>query len=261
MKNIFKLIVLSLFLYSCGDFEPVIYDESNVGIGFNTGSTNAVVTPSGTVVTIPVEATNITNADRSFNVSVDTEEEIDPETTTGSAADYTVGTITIPAGEFQGNLTVTFGNYDNLPDLITQKLVLDLDLPAGVGVIGSDTTEINYIKAVICNDLVLTLNEDAYADERDWNITDSDGNIVVQCSDFTDCPGGAPSGSIPAAQYVYDITLEDGCYTFNITDSFGDGQFDGSITGGYSLECSVITHAANTGNWGASDSTDFCVNP
>jgi len=54
--------------------------------------------------------------------------------------------------------------------------------------------------------------------------------------------------------------LPDGCYTFTIFDSFGDGLFDGNITGNYSLKCSIINHASGEGNFGSSETTDFCVN-
>jgi hypothetical protein len=57
------------------------------------------------------------------------------------------------------------------------------------------------------------------------------------------------------------MTLADGCYTFTIYDSYGDGQFDGTNNGTYSLDCSIINAANGGGNWGSSESTDFCVNP
>jgi hypothetical protein len=68
--------------------------------------------------------------------------------------------------------------------------------------------------------------------------------------------------SEPSTTYGIDsMYLDDGCYTFNIYDSYGDGQFDGVTTGNYSLDCSIINVANGEGNWGSSESTDFCVNP
>jgi len=255
MKNIIKLFILSLLVSSCGDFEPVVYDQINgqTGIGFTTVESSVTVPVAGISTTITVQTTNKLSSARTFGVAVD-------ESSTGSSADYTIGTLSIPAESYEGTLDVTFGNFDNLPDLVTNKLVLNLDLPEGASVVGSSSTTINYVKAVVCNDLTLTINEDNYADERDWTITDSSGAIVAQCSDYAICPGGAPSGSLAPAQYVYDMTLSNGCYTFTIFDSYGDGLFDGSTTGDYALTCSVISHAAGSGNFGASESTDFCVN-
>jgi hypothetical protein len=257
MKNIIKLMCVTLlFVTSCSDFEPVVYDSVNgqTGLGFTTTTTNVVVPPEGVTATINVQSTKTTSSDRTFNVSVNEAE------STGTAADYTIGSLTIPANSYDGTLTVTFNNFDNLPDLVTNKLVLNIELSNGVAVVGSAKTTINYVKAVVCNDMVFTINEDAYADERNWQITDSTGAIVVQCSDYTDCPQGAPSGSIPAQQYVYMFNLPDGCYTFTIFDAFGDGLFDGNTTGDYELSCSIIVHAAGEGNFGSEESTDFCVN-
>lgn len=253
MKNFIKVLVIGLLMSSCGEFEPVIYDPSSdqTGIGFTTAVTDIVVPQEGTTVTVSVQATNTTSNARSFDVAVDT------ESSNGSSADYTIGSITIPAGSFEGTLEVTFGNFDNLPDLVTNILVLNLDLPSGVAVVGSDSTTFRYVKEVVCNDLTLTLVEDNWAEERDWNITDSTGAIVVQCSDFGDCPTGI---SLDPATYTWNFTLPDGCYTFTITDSFGDGQSDGQIVGNYQLSCSIIVHAANEGNWGSEDVTDFCLN-
>lgn len=258
MKNI-KLILASLVIMAfvgCDQEDAninKIYDGSQVGVGFTATATSVVIPEEGITVTVPVQSTTTSTEARTYNVSVD-------EASSGSSADYSIGTLTIPAGEFDGSLDVTFGNFDNLQDAVSYELILNLDLPAGVSVVGAGSTTFNYLKKLICNDLNLTIVEDAYADERDWRITDSTGAIVIQCSDYDDCPGGAASGSIPAATYSYDFNLPDGCYTFTITDSFGDGIFDGNITGSYELTCSIITHAIGEGNFGSEASTDFCVN-
>ncbi|MBT7851356.1 MAG: hypothetical protein HN714_07575, partial [Formosa sp.] len=119
--------------------------------------------------------------------------------------------------------------------------------------VGSKTTTINYNKYLICNDFVLTMNEDSYSDERSWDVTDAAGDVVESGDGYEFVSGGQ--------QIVETMTLADGCYTFTIYDSYGDGQFDGTNTGNYSLDCSIINVASGVGNWGASDSTEFCVNP
>ncbi|MFT7386640.1 MAG: hypothetical protein ACI82E_001406, partial [Nonlabens sp.] len=57
-----------------------------------------------------------------------------------------------------------------------------------------------------------------------------------------------------------DIFLADGCYTATITDSYGDGQLDGTVTGNYTITCSILTFASGGGGFGASQSRSFCVN-
>lgn len=230
-----------------------IYDGSQVGVGFTTTASSVIIPEEGITSTVNVQSTTTSTTDRTYGVTVD-------DASSGTSADYSIGTLTIPANSYDGTLDVTFGNFDNLTDAVSYELILNLDLPEGVSVVGSESTTFNYLKKLICNDVTLTLVEDAYADERDWQITDSSGAIVVQCSDYSDCPGGAPSGSIAATTYVYNFNLPDGCYNITIFDSFGDGMFDGNTTGNYSLTCSIITHAFGEGNWGGSDSTDFCIN-
>lgn len=256
MKKLIYLLFIAVFAFSCEDIEDVVYDNNGqTGVGFQLETVNTVVSSnSGATVTIPVQSTVTSSSDRSFDVSVNLEE------SNGTADNYSIGSVVIPANSYEGNLVVNFTD-NSLVEFEEYLLVIDLALPSGAAVVGAETVEITYLKAIVCNDVTLTINEDAYADERDWNITDSDGNIVVQCSDYADCPGGQPSGSVAAAQYVYNFTLADGCYTFNISDSYGDGQFDGTTTGNYSLKCSIIVHAENEGDWGSEDSTDFCVNP
>ncbi len=256
MKKIVILFTLSALLASCDEnVEPILYDNVNgqVGVSFLNNFISVVVPEEGTTASVPVQVTTVSNVDRMFSVSVN-------EASTASSADYSLGNIVIPANEYEGTLTVTFDNFDGLADLTTFNLILDLSLEPGQVAVGAASTTFSYVKEVVCNDLTLTIAEDNYADERDWQITDSTGAIVVQCSDYDNCPNGAPSGSIPPATYNYDFNLPDGCYTFTILDAFGDGLADGSVTGNYELKCSIIIHAFGEGNFGGQESTDFCVN-
>jgi hypothetical protein len=256
MKN-YKIILLLLSVVvlsvSCDKDDAnsdTVYDNVNgqLGLGFTAPESPTIIVP---VDDITVEAefavTTLSTSERSFDVSVNN------ELTDGAAADYTLGTINIPANSYTGSLSVTFSNFNNLPDLVVQKLVVDVTTPANAAVVGFDSYTFNYLKYIICNDLVLVLNEDTYADERTWEIADESGAIVAQGGPYPQIAGGQ--------QIVENINLADGCYTFTILDSFSDGQFDGNVTGNYSLDCSIINHAAGEGNWGGSDSTEFCVNP
>jgi len=259
MKKIKKLVILLLVCtaFSCDEnVDPILYDNVNgqTGISFLTSFTSVIVPEDGITVTVPVQITTVSTSERSFNVSVN------EEASTGSSADYVVGDLIIPANEYEGTVSVTFDNFDNLEDLATFNLVLELALEDGIASYNNGSTTLSYLKKVLCNDLTLVLNEDAYADERNWEITDSSGNIVVQCSDYDDCPSGEPSGSVAPAQYTYNFNLPDGDYTFTIYDSYGDGMSDGNIVGNYRLSCSVIVHAQGSGDFGGSESTMFTVN-
>lgn len=252
MKKIFILLTSLVFLCSCDEtVDPILYDTVNgqTGVSFLNSFTSVIVPEAGVTVSVPVQVTTISNVDRSISVQVNS-------ASTGTNADYSVGDIVIPANAYEGDLNVSFGNFENLEDLMTFELILDLALEDDQVAVGNTSTTFNYLKKVICNDLLLVINEDAYGSERDWEITDASGAIVVSCADFG-CPFNDVTGG---EQNQAMFTLPNGTYTFTIYDAFGDGLFDGTITGNYKLTCSVITHAQGEGNFGASESTIFVVN-
>jgi|TARA_B110000114_G_C15088571_1_gene397376 hypothetical protein len=246
-------ILSALFVFgsfmACEQNDAIIdnvYDNSGqTGVGFTASSTSVAVRPEGASATLVVQATTTSTTARSYDVVVDA-------TSTGAIGDYTVGTVTIPADSYDGTLTVSFVDT-NLAEGVAYTLVLDLDLPAGVAVVGSKMSTINYNKYLICNDFVLTMNEDTYAAERSWDVVDAAGDVVESGDGYSNISGGQ--------LIVETMTLADGCYTFTIYDSYADGQEDGNTTGNYSLDCSIINVANGEGNWGASEATDFCVNP
>ena len=247
-KVISALFVLLSFMACDQDDANVenIYDNNGqTGVGFTTASASVSVRPEGSSVTLDVQSTTTSTSERNFDVIVNGD-------TTGNISDFTLGSIIIPAGEYNGTLDVSFVD-DNLVDGVAYTAVLDLDLPAGVAVVGAGAVTINYNKYLLCNDFVLTINDDSYSDERSWDVTDATGNIVVEGGGYSFISGGQ--------LIVETMTLEDGCYTFTIYDSYADGQFDGNMEGNYSLDCSIINAASGGGNWGASESTEFCVNP
>lgn len=253
MKKINFILALLMLtvVYNCDKDDAIVntvYDSVNgqTGVGFVTGASSVIVPPEGITSTVGIRTTNTTDVDRTFNVSVN------EELSSGNSADYVIGTVNVPANSYEGSISVTFQNFDNLPDLVNQTLVLDLDLPEGTAVVGQPSVTFTYLKFVICNDLELVINGDQYGSETTWEVTDSEGAVVESGGPFSDIVGGA--------QYNFSFTLDDGCYTFTIYDAFGDGLFDGNITGNYALTCSVITHASGSGNFGGSQSTDFCVN-
>lgn len=249
LKIILASLLLLAFMGCDKEDAPIntVYDNINgqTGVGFSVQNQSVIVPEEGITVTVPVRVTTLSTSDRTFNVSVD-------PSSTGNSQDYTIGSVTIPAGSYFGSFSVTFGNFDNLPDLVNQTLVVNLDLPDGTAVVGSETVTFTYLKKIICNDLMLVINADTFGSETTFEITDASGAIVQSGGPFSDVSGGRT--------YSFNFSLPDGCYTFTIFDSFGDGLFDGSVTGNYALTCSLITHASGSGNFGSSESTDFCLN-
>lgn len=242
---IMSLLVLGFMACDTDDNINTVYDNVNgqTGIGFAATNFSASVKTTGTTITLPVQVTTISSAARNFNVSVD-------DSSVGPSSDHTLGSITIPADSYTGTLDVSFVDT-NLVEFETYTLVLNLDLSGGLAAVGAGQATINYNKYLICNDIELVLNTDFFADETSWEITDSTGAVVQSDGPFAQ----------GEAQYNYAFNLPDGCYTFTIFDAFGDGLFDGATTGNWTLSCSIITHSTGSGNFGGSNSTDFCVNP
>lgn len=257
-KNNIKYIALAFLValfVSCEKDDAIsnnIYDNSGqTGLGFLETNTQVMLSQQGEAsIEIPVQATTTSSSDRQFNVSVNT------DLTSGPASTYTLGTVTIPAGEYNGLLTVTLNNDNNeLNDLEIYVLSLDLDLPDGIALVGYDNYEIEYFSYVYCNDIEVKIKVDNYGSETSWEILDDTNTVVAS--------GGPYSDGVAGTTYSQDVYLADGCYTFTIYDSYGDGLYDGTNTGTYDVSCSIfsINHASGSGSFGSSISTDFCVNP
>jgi bacillolysin len=101
-----------------------------------------------------------------------------------------------------------------------------------------------------CTDVVLTINFDNYPEETSWNIKDNAGSTVASGGTY----GSQPDGST----LTETICLNDGCYTFTIYDSYGDGICCSYGNGSYSLANGADVIASG-GSFSSSDATDFCL--
>jgi len=243
-KNIYKFVLALavVFTYNSCEEDLIIYNgPTAISFAAASVSQNVSIPQEGLTVTIPVESTTASAEQRTFTVTVD-------ESSTGGSAEYTIGSAVIPANEYVGSLTVTF-NYDAIADGAVNTVVLNLLAPDG-GSSFRDSASIEYFREIVCNDVVVAINFDDYPGETTWEITSqADGSVVAS--------GGPYGGETSFSQSYF---LADGCYTFTIFDAFGDGICCGYGEGDYSVTCSILTHASG-GVFGASESTDFCVNP
>ncbi len=104
-----------------------------------------------------------------------------------------------------------------------------------------------------CNgtEATLTIVLDNYPEETTWSITnDATGATVASGGAY----GNFPDGSTVSE----DICLADGCYTFTIFDSYGDGICCAYGSGSYSLSGGGNTLASG-GAFGSSEATPFCI--
>jgi hypothetical protein len=102
-----------------------------------------------------------------------------------------------------------------------------------------------------CTDVTVTINLDNYPEETSWTITDANGAVVASGGTY----GSQPDGS------TVTITncLADGCYDFNIADSYGDGICCSYGNGSYTLTDANGNTLASGGSFGSSETTNFCI--
>jgi len=239
------LIIAVLFAFVSCEEENIVFDKENgqTGVSFATTAYNVSVPTEGLTLEVPVNVTTVSNADRTFDISVD-------EATVGDAANYALGSVAIPAGEYTGLLNVSL-NFDPLTDGTVYSLIVNLDAPEG-GVAFDETLEIEYFKEIVCNDIVVTIVTDTWGSETTWEITDASDAVVASGGPYANIDGGDT--------FTTDVYLEDGCYTFTIFDEYGDGQVYGEIVGNYSITCSILNVLEGGGAFGASESKEFCIN-
>ncbi|WP_353779118.1 hypothetical protein [Winogradskyella sp. 3972H.M.0a.05] len=246
MKRILYIFILSVILVSCDEtVDPTIYDPATgqTGIGFSSSFQSFTVPAEGVTRSVEVLSSTISSSDRTFATVVNAGTTANPE-------DYVLGQVTIPANSHVGSLDVMFLS-ENLEDFVTKTLIVDLSLDDSVFVSGSTSTTFSFTKEFICNDVELTLLLDTYPEETSWEITSqADGSVIAS---------GGPYGDEPDGSTISEtIFLEDGCYTFTIFDAFGDGICCNYGNGFYELSC-VLTLATGA-EFGAEESTNFCIN-
>ncbi|UGU15595.1 M12 family metallo-peptidase [Sinomicrobium kalidii] len=102
------------------------------------------------------------------------------------------------------------------------------------------------------SDVELSLTFDNYPEETSWEILDESSSVVAQGGTYDDEPDGS---TLAVSQ-----SLADGCYTFVIRDSYGDGICCSYGNGSYSLTNTETGEVLASGSsFNASESTDFCV--
>jgi hypothetical protein len=101
------------------------------------------------------------------------------------------------------------------------------------------------------NGVTLSLTLDNFPNETSWVLTDAGGATVASGGTY----GSEPDGSTITEEFC----LPDGCYSFTINDSFGDGICCSFGNGSYTLTDANGTVLASGGDFDSSETTDFCV--
>ena len=121
----------------------------------------------------------------------------------------------------------------------------------------TDSTACNFDPSAILDDgsciteglgFSLTILTDNYPGEITWDLADSTGAIVASGGPYADA----------ATTLVENFCAGEGCYTLTMYDSFGDGICCAYGAGNYDLTIDGTT-VASGGDYGASESTTFCI--
>ncbi len=105
------------------------------------------------------------------------------------------------------------------------------------------------------NTITLSLTTDCWENETSWDIVDGSSNVVASGSGYAD-----------QSTNLIDVCLEDGCYTLNVYDSYGDGLSGFDLGGCGQNGDFVLTDASSNvlaqmtvANFGFSESHAFCI--
>jgi hypothetical protein len=139
-----------------------------------------------------------------------------PYTWNGNLGFYQTEEITLPAMSF------TPGGTNSVVVTITS-------VNGGSGSIGqvaSQTKPISVASTATSNDLVVKVTTDQYGSETRWKLLNEAGTTIASGGPYTDAAG---SGAYPQADV--NVSAPNGCYTLEVTDSYGDG-FDSGYGNG-----------------------------
>ena len=100
------------------------------------------------------------------------------------------------------------------------------------------------------NDVNVSITFDNYPEETSWSITNDSGQTVASGGTY----GSQPDGST----FSEDLCLPDGCYTFTINDTYGDGICCSYGNGSYSVT-DASGSLASGGSFTSSEATQFCL--
>lgn len=139
-----------------------------------------------------------------------------PYTWNGNLGFYQTEEITLPAMSFT-------------PGATNSVVVTITSVNGGSGSIGqvaSQTKPISVATTATSNDLVVKVTTDQYGSETRWKLLNDAGATIASGGPYTDAAG---SGAYPQADV--NVTAPNGCYTLEVTDSYGDG-FDSGYGNG-----------------------------
>ncbi|MUU79002.1 immunoglobulin-like domain-containing protein [Winogradskyella endarachnes] len=104
-----------------------------------------------------------------------------------------------------------------------------------------------------CSDVSLSITLDNYPEETAWSLVNASGSTIAS--------GGTYGSQADGSTLTIDVgCLDDGCYDFVITDTYGDGICCSYGNGSYTLTNSDTGAVlASGGSFTSSETTNFCL--
>jgi len=121
------------------------------------------------------------------------------------------------------------------------------------------------------NQVTLNFLPDCYGEEISWNLVDESGSTIYSVGQGYYPGGGSAQSMDPNPQTIdHSWCLTNGCYTFTVNDSYGDGMYGANPeyacgqNGDYTIIDSngnvLASLIASDANFGETESNNFCVN-
>lgn len=116
--------------------------------------------------------------------------------------------------------------------------------------ISNDEMSISFSVFSAAQSINHSLSTDYYGSELTWEITDDVTSDVVY--------SGGPYSDWSPETFNYDFCLGDGCYTYTLYDSYGDGLGTG---GSFTITNTTLSlvYGSGSGDFGYSTSVSFCI--
>jgi len=100
------------------------------------------------------------------------------------------------------------------------------------------------------NEVTMSITLDNYPEETSWTVTDANGATLYSGGTY----GNLPDGSTVTETFC----LLDGCYDYNIFDTYGDGICCAYGNGSYTVTDAAGNVLASGGSFGSAETTNFC---
>ncbi len=192
----------------------------------------STVTSCSNIVPVEVEIENTGSAAiTSFSYSFGGEQfDVDEDflLNPGETASAVIGDFVLSEGE--NEIEVALNSVNGAPDEESSNDI--------------SSVEVTYTIDESTTSVQVDLHLDDYSAETSWSITDDEGNVLASGGEYSD----------DNSTITEIACLADGCYSFNLFDSFGDGGPGVEVIVGENVEFSV-----EPGNWGDEISGTICI--